>query len=130
MNIKRPTLSNRDLVAEVANRSGASFDSAFNILSVYFEITKECLENGVDVKFGDLGVFRRFKVNPRYNHCYYNLKKQKFNSPVDVPGYYTPKFYVSTVFKKQMRTQTAFWDEKGNSKEIKEKGGNNAVRGE
>lgn len=108
----RPTIPSKEVVQEVSNRTGIAFNVAFNLIYTYFDVLKECVMQGVDVKVGEIGILERKVKNPHYGVIYRDVKNGKELPPKDVPGFYVPFFKMSKKFRKELRDATEFWDER------------------
>ena len=113
-----PLLKEKDALKEVCNRTGLPYNVAYQVITNYQEIIKECVSNGVDIKFGDMGRFGWKNKPPRYGVVYYNIQTGKNMDPVDTPGFWIPTFTPTRKWRIELKEQTKFW-EKENEKEEK-----------
>lgn len=111
---KKPQLTNSEAMKEVSNRTGLPFTSVSAAILAYQDIVRECVDLGVEVKMGDLGIMGYSVRNPAYNVVNYNIYTGEKMLPEDKPGYHIPYFRPAKRWKTELRKQTEFWDNEQN----------------
>lgn len=107
-----PLLKEKEVLIEVTNRTGLPYDVVYKTMKSYQEILQECIDNGVEVKFGDMGRFCWRKKPPRYGVVYYNIQTGENNPPIDTPGFYFPKFIPTKKWRMELKEKTKFYENK------------------
>lgn len=113
---KKPVLTDKELIHAVSDRTGLSFNAAVQVIYAYYDIVKEAIENGVEVKMGELGTMSWKTKQPTHGVVYYNPNTGENMPPKEVPGFLIPTFRVRKKWRMELRALTEFW-EKENEKE-------------
>lgn len=114
---KVPHITDTELIREVANRTGLPINATFQAIYAYYEVVKECIANGVEVKMGELGTMKWRVLNPTFGKSYYDFYTKEKMRPKDNPGYWVPKFVPRQQWKKELREITEFWETNEEKKE-------------
>ena len=118
---KQPAMADKEIVSAVAARTSIPFNTVLAIIAAYQDIIKLCISQGVEVKIGDLGTFGWRVKDPHYGVVYYNIQTGEDMEPIDVPGFWIPKFKPKKTWRTALRKQTEFWDDKKQSnREVEE----------
>lgn len=110
-----PHITDKELISEVANRTGLPFNVAFQTIYAYYDIVRECIANGVEVKMGELGTMKWKIKQPNKGVVYYDIQTGKNLPPQDTPGFWIPLFSPRKKWKMELKEKTKFWEreEKG-----------------
>lgn len=112
----KPYITDKELIIEVANRTGLPLNATFQAVYAYYDIVKECIANGVEVKMGELGTMK-FKIKqPNKNVVYYNPKTKENLPPQDTPGFWVPIFTPRKKWRMELKEQTKFWEKENEGK--------------
>lgn len=115
-----PHITDTELIREVANRTGLPINATFKAIYAYYDIVKECIENGVEVKMGELGTMSWFIKKPHKGVVYYNGFTGESLPPQDTPGFWIPKFTPRKKWRKELKESTEFWEKESEGKEESE----------
>lgn len=106
----KPILTDTELIREISKRTGLTFDIAFQVVSTYSAIIKECIANEVEVKMGDLGVMSWKVKQPHYGVIYYDFQNGRDLPPQDTPGFNIPIFRPKKTWRTELKELTKFWE--------------------
>lgn len=115
-----PHITDTELIREVANRTGLPINATFKAIYAYYDIVKECIENGVEVKMGELGTMSWLIKKPHKGVVYYNGFTGESLLPKDTPGFWIPKFTPRKKWRKELKELTKFWEKENEGKEESE----------
>lgn len=106
-----PHITDTELIREVANRTGLPINATFKAIYTYYEIVKECIANGVEVKMGELGTMKWRRKKPNKGVVYYDFATKEELPPKDTPGFLIPHFTPRRKWRAELKELTKFWDE-------------------
>lgn len=113
----RPQITNIEAVKEVASRTGLPVNAALTAVKCYQDIIMECVNSGVEIKVGDIGVITYKIKAPHHNVVYYDFKTGENLPPKDTPGFWVPYLRPSRKWKSELKELTKFWNEENEEKE-------------
>lgn len=113
----RPQITNIEAVKEVASRTGLPVNAAFTAVKCYQDIIMECVNSGVEIKVGDIGVITYKVKPPHYNVVYYDFTSGDKLPPKNTPGFWIPYLRPSRKWKAELKELTKFWNEENEEKE-------------
>lgn len=116
----KPHITDTELIREVANRTGLPINATFKAIYAYYDIVKECIESGVEVKMGELGTMSWKIKPPNKGVVYYDVHRGVNLPPQDVPGFWIPKFTPRRKWRKELKELTKFWEKENEGKEERE----------
>ena len=111
-----PILLEKEVAHEISKRTGVPINTVIQMMYTYFDIIKECIASGVEVKMASLGVMRWKVKKPRHNVVYWNFQTHQNDPPREVPGFWEPCFDAKVQWKKELKAVSKFW-EKENDEE-------------
>ena len=112
-----PHITDTELIKEVANRTGLPINVAFQVVYSYYDIVKECIANGVEVKMGELGTMKWKIKQPNKGVVYDNPKTMEDLPPQDTPGFWVPIFSPRKKWRMELKELTKFWEREKEGKE-------------
>lgn len=118
----RPHITETELIKEVVKRTGLPLNAVFQAVNAYYDIIKECIENGVEVKMGELGTMGWKMKQPNYGVVYYDFKTKQPLPPQDTPGFWIPYFTPRQKWKRELKEKTKFWERENEGKEEEDGG--------
>lgn len=99
-------LRDREIFYEISKRTGVNPNVIEIVMGTYYEVLKECIENQVAVKIGELGKFTCTVRKPIKNLMCNNFGDEVIY--VDAKGYIAPHFKISRKWKRELQEKTGF----------------------
>ena len=113
----KPILRDKEIFDQISAATSIPFNTVFTVIAKYHEIIQFCIEHGVEVKIGELGVMGWKVKDPHYGVVYYNIQTGENMDPIDVPGFWVPQFKAKKTWRTKLRAKTEFWDTKDSESE-------------
>lgn len=111
----KPFLTETELIRAVSQRTGLPINAVFQSINAYYDVIKECIESGVEVKMGNLGTMRWKVKNPHKGVVYYNPQTKENLPPQDTPGFWIPMFTPKKTWRTELKEATKFWEKENNN---------------
>lgn len=102
---KKPTVSYKTIYDEVAIRTGFPLSVIDKIIVNYYEIIKQCIESGVQVR-DKAGTYTWTEKQPRENATIRNPRTNESKENVCLPGYWIPRFKPGNRWKESLKEKT------------------------
>lgn len=106
----RPFISDGEIIKEVCNRTNLSYNVVRQVLLIYFQVIKDCIEADVDPRLGILGTFTLIDYAPR-KRTFYNCVEKKMVKDKFYPGFKKIDFIPNFGWRKEVKEKTLYWPE-------------------
>lgn len=105
-----PYILEKEVVNEVAERTGLPRESIYAMLHNFYDVIKESIECGVEVRLNDFGRFTYKVMKPKYAYQPRDTFRGGYLPVRDNPGYWIPQFKPKKQWRTELREKSEFWE--------------------